>query len=154
MRNVLSTRLLFLSAGVFLIACSDKSAKTGGNPGTQTDSAAIGITQPPTREKEIKLICRDLGEDSSGIPHFDVMLSVDGVQIKINEVYACSEITKDLYQRHEIPDGAIAACGGWYAGGGDYYYVIVREGKPVVFEGWLDEGQNDKGYHWKEIEVK
>jgi len=95
-----------------------------------------------------------MGVDSIEIPHYDVFLSVDGVLTKIKSVNGCADITKESYEQYDIPKEAIVACGGWWAGAGDYYYVIMRDGKPVVFEGWQDEGQDDEGFHWTEITVK
>lgn len=142
--------LVVFATTVFVIACGNKSDKKTSD----ADTAVNGKDQPVITEKGIKLICRDMGADSMEIPHYDVYLSVDAVQTKIKSVNGCSDITKESYEQYQIPKDAIAACGGWYAGGGDYYYVILRDGKPVVFEGWQDEGQEDEGYHWKEITVK
>ncbi len=148
MKKLLFASLLFFAAVILVIACNNKSDKKADEK--QADTA---VTVIPS-EKGVKLICRDMGADSMEIPHYDLYLSVDAVQTKIKSVNGCSDITKESYEQYQIPKDAIAACGGWYAGGGDYYYVILRDGKPIVFEGWQDEGQEDEGYHWKEITVK
>lgn len=112
------------------------------------------VTNQPPVEKGVKLVCKDLMiPDTVGNPLFDVFLSVDGVLTKIKSINQCKEIAREEYERYEIPKDAIAACGGWYGGGGDYYYVIMRDGKPVVFEGYQEEQQEDDGYHWKEISI-
>lgn len=146
-------RLLFaclLLAG--LAACKGKSGKKAET--TSTDTTKPAAPSAPAADATVKLVCRDMGTDSLGTPHFDVYLSAEGKETKIKSINACAEIAKADYASHEIPADALSACGGWWAGAGDYYYVVMKDGKPVVFEGWQEEGQKDKGYHWKEISPK
>jgi len=150
MKKTVSCLLIIFSVSVFLFACGNKSDKKNSG----ADTAANGKTGIPVTEKGVKLVCKEMGVDSIEIPHYDVFLSVDGVLTKIKSVNGCGDITKESYEQYEIPKEARLACGGWWAGAGDYYYVIMRDGKPVVFEGWQDEGQDDEGYHWTEIVVK
>jgi hypothetical protein len=139
---------------VFLVSCGNKSDKAKEEK-TPTDTAKAAVTEPPAPAPgELKLVCKDMGVDSMDIPHFNVMLVKDGKETKIKTVNGCGEITKEEYKTYDIPAEAIAACGGWYAGAGDYYYITMLNGKPSVFEGWQDETQKEKGYHWKEITVK
>lgn len=153
MKKICSVLLIAFFAAIFLNACGNNSGKKE-DAVKQPDSVTNVSSQPISAEKEIKLICREMGVDSSDNPQHDVLLSVDGVQTKIKTIYACAEISKESYEQYEIPKEAVMACGGWWAGAGDYYYVIMKDGKPVVFEGWNEEGQEDKGYHWKEVTVK
>ena len=63
---------------------------------------------------------------------------------------------KESYEDMGIPEDAISACGGWWAGGGIYLYLQKQGNKIIVFKGWVDEMQEDEGYHWehfKEIEM-
>lgn len=112
--------------------------------------------QEPAKEKApaaapaVKLTCVSKGEDENGVPKNEVILSVDGKEKLVASTTGCQEITKQEYSTYEIPDQAVAACGGWWAGAGNYYYAVVKEGVVTVFEGWNEEGQADKGYHWKE----
>ena len=145
MKKILFSSMLLSAAVVLVIGCNNKSDKKADDKPADTTTVVI------PSEKGVKLICKDMGTDSLGIPHYDVYLSADGVQTKIKSVNACNDIAKESYEQYQIPKDAIVACGGWYAGGGDYYYVILKEGKPVVFEGWQEEQQEDEGYHWKEI---
>ena len=144
--------ILFLTA--FLAGCGNKSDKAKETT-AKTDTTKSAVNEPVvTATGNVKLICKELGEDSLSIPHFDVLLSADGKETKIKSINACREIAKSEYKTYEIPDTAIAACGGWYAGAGDYYYVVMQDGKAVVFEGWQDESQQEKGYHWKQLKLK
>jgi len=143
--------MLFLAA--FFAGCGNKSdkAKEATDP-TETTKAVVN--KPAVSASNVKLICKELGEDSLSIPHFDVLLSADGKETKIKRINGCGDIARTEYKTYEIPDSAIAACGGWYAGAGDYYYVVMQNGKAVVFEGWQDESQKEKGYHWRQITLK
>ena len=146
--------LAILCITVFLFGCTNKKgkAKEATNPADTTKPASNDTAVTTT--SGVKLVCNDLGEDSLGTPRFDVMLSVDGKETKIKTINACKDIAKTEYKTYEIPDDAISACGGWWAGAGDYYYITMKDGKPLVFEGWQDESQKEKGYHWKEKTVK
>ncbi len=146
--------LAVLCITAFLVSCGGKSDKAKDDK-TPLDTAKTAINEPPAAPMgELKLICKDLGVDSMDIPHFNVMLLRDGKETKIKTINACAAIPKEEYKTYDIPAEAIAACGGWYAGAGDYYYIIMLNGKSSVFEGWQDETQSEKGYHWKEISVK
>lgn len=153
MRSSVVSRFLLsclLLAG--LVSCKGKSSKTTNT--VPTDTVATAPATATAGAAPVSLVCRDRGTDSLGTPHHDVYLSVGGAETKVKSINSCSEIAKADYARHEIPAEAVAACGGWWAGAGDYYYVIMKEGKPVVFEGWQDEGQKDQGFHWKEFKWK
>jgi hypothetical protein len=135
------------------VACKGKSSKTPETTVADTAKTAP-VTPAAPATAAVTLLCKDTGTDSLGTPHYDVYLSADGKETKIKSINGCAEIVKADYASHEIPADALAACGGWWAGAGDYYYVIMKDGKPVVYEGWQDEGQKDKGYHWKEFKMK
>ncbi len=100
----------------------------------------------------VQLTCDDLGSDpDTDTPHSAVSLLVDGKKTPIDTINGCSSIDKAEYTQKQIPADAVAACGGWWAGAGDYFYVVLREGKPVVFRGWQAEEQEDDGFHWEKI---
>ena len=142
--------LVFLFATILFIACGGKTDKAKET--TTGDTAKSGVNFPAdTLSSVVKLICKNGGVDSLETPYFDVMLSVNGKEIKIKTINGCGDIPKADYNTYEIPAEAVSACGGWWAGAGDYYYVVMKNGKPALFEGWMDETQKEKGYHWKEI---
>ena len=61
-----------------------------------------------------------------------------------------SLVEKSQFSDMDIPSNAITACGSWYAGAGDYFYLIPDKRNMLkVFQGWQDEGQETPGYHWK-----
>lgn len=61
-----------------------------------------------------------------------------------------SLVERSQFSDMEIPSNAISACASWYAGAGDYFYLIPDKRNMLkVFQGWQDEEQETPGYHWK-----
>ncbi|MEY3049430.1 MAG: hypothetical protein RL365_1468 [Bacteroidota bacterium] len=61
-------------------------------------------------------------------------------------------VEKSQFPDMDIPSNAIDACGSWYAGAGDYFYLVPDKRNMIkVFQGWQDEGQETPGYHWKKV---
>lgn len=133
-------------------ACNNNPVKKEDTHATG-DTIATNKMSPVPATAVIKLICKAFQKDSMDIPYYKVYLSVGGKETFIREVNNCSEIPKEEYARYDIPKEAFEARGGWYAGGGDYFYLIMRNGQPILFEGWQEEGQQDNGYHWKEKKI-
>lgn len=143
--------LVFLTVVLFLVSCGGKNDKTKETTIPADSSKSVNNIPADSVKSIVKLLCINKGEDSFATPHFDVMLSVNGKEFKIKTINGCGDIPVADYKTYEIPAEAVSACGGWWAGAGDYYYVIMKNGKPSLFEGWMDETQTEKGHHWKEI---
>jgi len=91
-------------------------------------------------------------KENEGIPKSKIILNFEGELAEITTITGtCEIISKDRFTSYQIPHDALAACMGWYAGAGDYFYVILRENIPVVYKGWQDEMQDSDGYHWEEM---
>ncbi|MCC7029204.1 MAG: hypothetical protein IT257_02790 [Chitinophagaceae bacterium] len=59
------------------------------------------------------------------------------------------------YSSKQIPAKAIAACGAWWAGAGDYFYLLESADGVLVYQGWQEEMQSGSDYHWKKVkEIK
>ena len=112
-----------------------------------TDSNSKARENMKDPSKGIKLVCLDGGMDNSiSAPKTDIMLYVDGNSTKIKTIYGEGHnYDKELYKEMGIPSNALSACGAWWAGGGDYFYVVINNGKPVVYQGSQDEGQQHAG---------
>lgn len=110
-----------------------------------------GIETPSSDWKTAKFVIKDLGENDMGNPQSIVQVNVGGKNILIDTILACSIIPKNNFDQYQIPSNAIGACGGWWAGGGDYFYAIEKDNRLQIFAGWLDEGQEDNSYHWKKV---
>ena len=56
------------------------------------------------------------------------------------------------YANYQIPDEAIAACGGWWAGAGDYFYMIDNGNDNfTILRGSMDEQQTSDDYSYKMV---
>lgn len=118
-------------------------------PESKTKDNGTGLTTDPPKAK-VSFRCESLGEDENEVPHNQVFLVVNDRSTKVADVTACDQITKDGYLNFQIPSNAVAACGGWYAGAGDYFYALEVKGKVVVMKGWQAEEQTDEGYHYEQ----
>jgi hypothetical protein len=148
---------IFLAA--FFTACSGSSPLEGGKrgvtPETQAEeehltadiesNGAIEEEQP-----EATLTWKDLGPGEYDVPRTQIILTIGDKKTILDTISNdCSDIARSEYDSYGIPKDAVTAFGGWYAGGGDYFYLAVKNGKPAVYHGWVDEAQEDEGYHWK-----
>lgn len=140
---------LGMIAGLMFFSCG--KGKSNDQSG-KNDSLTVQQNTPPS-PKTVQLKCKSKGVDEFENPQNDVILSVDGKDTVIARILSCEEITKEQYKDMQIPAEATTACGGWWAGGGDYFYAYIKDGKVKVFRGWQDEGQEDEGYHWEEMDL-
>ena len=93
--------------------------------------------------------CKSIGTED--MPQTIVSLTANGKTWPIDTVAEAKVFEKADWPRHEIPTTALAACGGWFAGAGDYLYAI-REGDSLnVYQGWQDEEQVEGGFHYKVV---
>lgn len=118
-------------------------------------------TPPKTAIHKASLVCQDRGEDASGAPHYDVYVQYDSSKHKVGECNACAPLDLQDYHDYEIPKEAMAAVGGWFAGSGDYYYILSTKDDGIkVFAGWQDESQidgdqgKDSSFHYKKVYEK
>lgn len=98
------------------------------------------------------LRCDDLGFDEMDVPHNNVILEHGDKDDTVGQCLTCQPIASADFESMDIPSTALSACGGWFAGGGDYFYCILNGDQIEVYAGWQDEGQieeDDFGYHWK-----
>lgn len=111
------------------------------------------IETPSADWETAQFVLKKLGEDKMGVPHTLVNLNVGGKNIFIDSVTACSAIPANNFKQYDIPKDAIGACGGWWAGGGDYFYAVVQGKRLEIYQGWQEESEQPTGYHWKKVKV-
>lgn len=111
--------------------------------------------QESTNPPKVNFACKNISANPEEMPQFEVSLQIQfGSLIKsqiLDSISACQVFTKEEYAQHGIPANALAACGGWWAGAGDYLYIIEENKAFIVMQGWQDEQQEDEGYHYKEV---
>jgi len=89
-------------------------------------------------------------EDANGMPHSDIFLTFGNKVAKVDKVTGNADLTdRSNFTENKIPQNALSACGSWWAGAGDYFYVVQEKNKLVIYKGWQAEEQTDRGFHWK-----
>lgn len=97
-----------------------------------------------------KFTFKSYPEDANGMPHSDIFLTFGKKVAKIDKVTGNADLTdRSLFVENKIPNTALSACGSWWAGAGDYFYVVQEKNKLVIYKGWQAEEQTDRGFHWK-----
>lgn len=118
--------LFFIIASMALFSCqSDNSHHTA------TDvTATLGV----------QLKCETVSKDED-VPKAAIYALVRENKVKIGEIITndCKVIEADEYANFKIPADALTAAGGWWAGAGDYYYILEAENEYVVMKGRLEE---------------
>jgi len=135
---------VFVCCSIFLLffaACKQDQKSKGPETGLTTD--------PP--KAEVRFRCETIRDANDDNPQSQVFLVVNDQSIKVADVSVCAEISKADYNNYQIPANALGACGGWWAGAGDYFYAIEIKGTILVMQGWQDEGQEDEGFHYKQV---
>ena len=132
----MKTHLLPLT--LLLLACSPTAEHSES---TKEPTIKQAIETPP-----VAFVIKPLEDGEYDMPRN----SIDNKNTFLDTVSACEEIPANTYHQYDIPKKALQACGGWWAGAGEYFYVIREGDRLKVYEGWQDETQEDEGYHWKE----
>jgi hypothetical protein len=111
----------------------------------------------PDKEKEkkvmnqVRLSCLTEIDSVTASPKSEVFLLLDEVKVKVADIMACDPIPEEDFASYDIPAGALSACGGWWAGGGDYLYVVADDRGYEVWKGWQEELQEDEGFHFEVV---
>lgn len=148
----------FLLAAFAFTACGNEHANKEEKFDTASekvrgDSTADSLTDQKSNARmssEVNFVITKNESDEN--PTSTIELSANGTISPVMKISGYAElIAKADYKSKEIPENALAACGGWWAGAGDYFYVVMSDNKLVIYQGWQDEGQTDEGYHWKKM---
>jgi len=102
-----------------------------------------------TTSDQPRFIIKEISADPEQMPERQVSILYKGKTIPVGSYHTLIELTpKEDYRRQSVPSTAVAACGGWWAGTGDYFYIILKGDSYYLYKGWLDEQQDDTGHHW------
>ena len=100
---------------------------------------------------EVKLDCRLVSPADADNPLFEVALITFSKRVPLDTIHACNNFTEDDFAAIEIPSRAISACGGWYQGVGEYFYLTEDNSDLVVSYAWLKEEQTTNRYPYREV---
>lgn len=128
---------------ILVFACQPQTEEPGNSKATQEV-----IAKPSNISAEF--YCRPLTTNED-MPQFEVSLYLNSSRYIIDTILSCNLYTASDYAKYDIPKEAISACGGWWAGGGDYFYAVVQEDVCTVMQGWQDEEQEDEGFHYERL---
>ena len=134
---------IFLSF-IFSVACNNDTASSHNQTKTATKNESIQSDLPSFD------IETEMSED--GTPNSTVSILVGGKKLEITKVNACKKIEKADFDQFQIPAEAIAACGGWWAGAGDYFYILDDgNNNYTIMQGAIDEESTSDSYNYKMV---
>lgn len=128
------------------------------SPGSSSENTMTDTTNTITKENysTSQLISAEFIVES--LPDtFDMPKSVVHVQIgdqKIEVATITGQV--QIFNQEEMadfPDNAVSACGAWWAGAGEYFYIASNVDGWKIYKGWMEETQEDEGYHWELLQV-
>jgi hypothetical protein len=139
---------------LILLSCIDKNSKTVNSDKTpnkkisKKDTSIISkkeeSLQPIEEKLDVKFIIKS--KYSEDMPSSDISISINGKETFLETILGDATIQNDIGVKNSI-----TACGGWWAGAGDYFYAISSAKGVIVYKGWQDEQQEDSGYHWEKF---
>jgi len=141
--------LLFV---LFLFNCTNNSQSSQGNEATDTSVTEETNPNVVLEAVEANFLCRQLSQEDDIYPLFELSIQVSGTSTVLDTVNACGIFTQADYEQYEIPPNALSACGGWYAGAGDYFYAVRNQDELSIIRGWQGEGQEEPGFHYTEVQ--
>ena len=98
------------------------------------------------KSPELKWEFKTLGEGTYGVPITEVYLVVAKSRILIEKKeFGFSEFVKSNYTDYHIPESALIACRGWWAGAGIDYWVIRTDGGYEVYSREIGETVTEGG---------
>ena len=129
--------------------CPLETAVIVDSTGTAIDS--VMISSEDNVPFEVTLDCRLLSGEDADNPLYVVSLRALNRSIPLDTIHKCSDFTRGDYAELQIPDGAISACGGWYKGTGEYFYLTEQNTDLVVRYVWLKEEMTTNRYPYREV---
>jgi hypothetical protein len=132
--------LIFLCLCFLLSACESDSMKEDRERNLSSEPPKLSLVyQPETSTME-------------GAPAHSVHLMFNEEKIKLADVLACETFKKESYAQYQMPTNTIEACGGWWAGGGEYFYLYQKtNGNYAVNYGQMYEEKVTGKYDYTEL---
>lgn len=126
-----------------MMSCGSDGANPSGN--------ATGQSEPPMEGVSVSFYCRMLSTSDAETPEAEVVFKLGKQEVVLDTILACEPIEPKDYAQFGMPREAVAACGGWWAGRGEYFYAYLEGEHVVVRYGWQEEEQTDQGFHYQGI---
>ena len=118
----------------------------------QNDSSSSSSDDLP----QLNFVCKTNPDHSDDIPSNSVSLNLNGKNFHLANILTCEKFAKKDFQNHDIPAKAIDACGGWWAGSGEYFYIEKKpSGRYAIMYGQMYEEKETGKYDYTQLaEVK
>ena len=132
--------LLFLCFCFLLNACNSDSS-------SENKDKNLSSALP-----KLSLVCQSETSTTDGVPAHSVHLMFNEEKIKLADILACETFEKEDYVQYQMPSDALEACGGWWAGGGEYFYLYQKtNGNYAVNYGQMYEEKVTGKYDYTEL---
>lgn len=115
---------------------------------TNTNNQSVLDSAPPL---QVRLYCEDIAPGADQ-PQFAVYAIINESKAKITEIgMPCQQIEPAEFANYQIPNEALSAVGGWWAGAGDYFYA-KKEGKKIgIYYAGVDEAMEAPGFPYQKV---
>ncbi|PVY42939.1 hypothetical protein [Pontibacter virosus] len=117
-------RLLFALYLITLVACNQKEEEQYERLEQE------GAVDDVSSWVKADLQCEEIQNADEDNPLAVVYLSQVEMQYVLDTVYTCSVISPQMFTSFGVPRHALSACGGWWAGQGNFYYTL-HEGDSI-----------------------
>lgn len=131
--------LLLLSLSMMTTAC-----QSDNNNGATTEKVVETYSE---NTPKVAFVCEQISFDEA-LPESALYVTVNDNKIKLTNIPTCETYSKSDYENYDIPNAALAAAGGYFAGLGEYFYAVLENGKINIMAGWMDEMQEEGGFHY------
>ena len=132
--------LIFLCFCFLLSACNSNSS-------SEDNDKNLSSTPP-----KLSLVCQAETSMMEGAPAHSVHLMFNEKKIKLADILACETFKKESYAQYQMPTDALEACGGWWAGAGEYFYLYQKtNGNYAVNYGQMYEEKETGKYDYTEL---
>lgn len=119
---------------------------------TNSNSADQNSNKSEENAPKLSLICQAETSKMEGTPAHSVHLLFNDEKIKLADILACELFKKEDFKKHQMPDNTLQACGGWWAGGGEYFYLYQKtNGNYAVNYGQMYEEKETGKYDYTEL---
>ena len=140
-------KILYFALSIFLFSYSCKSDA----PSNDNHSIELPITEEQVKN-DLPSFEIETAMDNQEIPISAISILVGDKKLELTKVNACEKIDRADYAQYQIPPEAIDACGGWWAGAGDYFYIIDNgNNNYTVMQGMMDEENTSDSYNYKMV---
>lgn len=122
----------------------------GCNPCQPNNSSPSPSSETPTVARLECKVLRDADEHPAD-PFSEVYLLVGENKLKVADISVCLVFERPEFPHYGIPDTALSAAGGWWAGAGNYFYLIAEGDKYKVQYASSDEADGGRNLTYSTI---